>query len=150
VPIAVYVLVSALISIYLVRAEETKEGGWFGRQFVLHAPVHVFTATWTPDDNGSEKKFKVPMVEPNSVVRYRVDVDGGGDRVEVCISLNSNFLPWDLPLLVGGPGGGHRARYLGRTGSAKTNKSRELSLFVLSLPDTVPSVIRVFVLSFEV
>jgi hypothetical protein len=128
-----------------VRNERLR-GVWIGKQFMYHIPQHAFTGLWTPADNGQGRRFTFDDVEPNSFVRYRIDVDGGGDRVETSL----NFKPWTLPIFSGAQGNAVRQRWTGRTANTSTNRKREFILYAESLPDTVPTTIRVFILSFEV
>ena len=126
-----------------VLRNEKLRGTWIGNQFVYHTPQHAFTAQWTTADNGTGKRFVFDHVEPNSLVQYNIDVDGGGDRVVTGL----NFKHWELPLFTTG---GQQVRSTGGKAKVRTNAKREFILFADSLPDTSPVIIRVYILSFEV
>lgn len=131
-----------IISIpFKVRKEMTSVGKWSGDRFVYKEPKRIFTKEWNPADNGIYPLFSCPDAYPDSVVDYRIEIDGPAERVN-CILVGAYYIhPIADALQV--------ARFDLR-GRVRLRKDRQLGLACFSKPDTLPAIIRVYMLAWEI
>lgn len=138
VAVPIFFLWKAFLAAFKVRQQEIARGVWRGRQFIYHDPPVIFTTTWTEGENGTHKEFAVEGAEPDSLVQYRIEVEGPKGRVF------SHILPPGHRIDFGGAHGG------GGTGSARLGAGKQLCLWCQLLPHTVPAIIRVHMIAWEV
>jgi hypothetical protein len=126
---------------FKVRKETTSVGQWSGDRFVYKEPKRIFTREWNPADNGIYPLFRCPDAYPDSVIDYRIEIDGPTERVN-CILVGAYYIhPIPDTLQV--------ARFDLR-GRVRLRKDRQLALACFSKPDTLPAIIRVYMLAWEI
>lgn len=135
--IPLFVLVNTLLAPFRVWKEERDKGRWFDSRFVYHQPQTIFTILVSPADNDRVFNFTANDAEPNSLVYWKVEIDGAAKRTKamVVIHPNQDIGNWDI--------------YHGHTGSVRVAKDRAMYLRIHCLPETDATIVRVQILSWE-
>jgi hypothetical protein len=135
----IWALINLVIAPIKALKAERELGSWQGARFVYREPQLVLTCEWSPIDNG---KF-VPTtlkVEEGLLIDYRIEVDGPTERIN-CILLGAYFFrPLEDVL---------RTARFDRRGRVVVKRDGTVGLHCYSLPNTLPALIRVYVLAFE-
>jgi hypothetical protein len=135
----IWAVINLLIAPFKAYAKEMELGSWNGARFVYREAQLVLTREWRPADNGMFMPVPVP-VDAGLLVDYRIDVDGPTERIN-CVVLGAYFFrPLDDIL---------RSVRFDRRGRAVVKKDGTVGLHCYSLPDSLPALIRVYVLAFE-
>ena len=121
--------------------EERRCGKWHGDRFVYTQPQHLLTKEWTPVDNGNLEYFDVPDVPPDALVSYKIEIEGSAERVN-CVLLGAYYFSPVAQMF-------ENARFA-QHGKVRLRKDGNLLLHCLVLPNTVPAVIRVSMLAWEI
>lgn len=115
-----------------------KNGVWRDDVFVFNEPVRAYTTIWRPADNGRIIEFKCTEVPPNSLVQYRLHIDGPRERLWG--TLNPSGTPWfDLS----------RTR-LGGSGKVRTDSKQRFYLECYSMPATDDAIVHVMFLGWQI
>jgi hypothetical protein len=136
-----WAIIQTVATPFRVLKEERLLGNWYCTRFVYNQPQRVLTKEWTPTDNDQPQYFAVPDIPPGALVTYKIEVDGPIDRLN-CILLGAYYFSPVADML-------KSARFALR-GKVRLRKDRTLFLNCLSMPNTLPAVIRVFILAWEI
>ena len=122
-----------------IRAEN-ELGLWQEGRFIYRQPQLVLTAEWRPNDNG--KFIAIPLkIDGGLLIDYKIEIDGPVERIN-CLVLGAYF----FRPLEGVLSSGARFELRGRV---VVKKDRTVGLHCSSLPDTLPALVRVYVMAFE-
>jgi hypothetical protein len=138
-----YILLCIIRSPFVAYQRESNKGYWEGAAFIYKQPLLVFTKRLTVEENNKPFTFHVDDPEPNTFVRYKIDVENAEDRVLASIDFAhgknlESMLSWSTLRGIG-PGGGIRLP-----------NDKALSLVACLKENTVPVTIRVYIKSFEI
>jgi len=139
--LVMWALVLALTIPSKVRKEEKALGEWVGNRFVYREPRLALTKEWSPKDNGAYPLFPFGDAYPGVLLDYRIDIDGPANRLNCCVVGAYFFSPID-PVL-------ESARFDLR-GRVRLRKDGQLGLACYAMPDTLPAIIRVYILAWEI
>jgi hypothetical protein len=135
----IWALINLIIAPFKAAKAEAELGDWQGARFVYRQPQLAITCEWMPTDNGKFVPIKL-KIDGGLLIDYRIEVDGPTDRIN-CIVLGAYFFrPLEKILST--------ARFDCR-GRAVVKKDGSVGLHCHSSPDTLPALIRVYVLAFE-
>lgn len=119
-----------------VKREDELNGQWVQGKYLYHEPKHVLTKEVTPQDDKQAFRFSVDAAEPDSFVQFYIEHHGGLAQGYIISPYSAQVYGW---------GCARRNPQF----SAKINKDRE-AILVASVPSkSVPTVIRVSMLSWE-
>lgn len=136
-----YLAVNAVVALWKMRKSELAKGQWIGTKFLYSAPQIALTTEWTPQMNGGEIVFKFRDAEPLSLVQYKVEFDGAQERIwGMLIGLHR----WTSSSEI------LQTRRVTQYGKATIGNDKKLALRCYSMPGTVPNIVRVYILSWEV
>jgi hypothetical protein len=124
-----------------LRKAEAAIGAWSGDRFVYNAPKLILTREWSPTDNGNFPLFHCPDAYPDSLIDYKIEIDGPSDRMN-CIVVGAYYINPIAGTL-------QTARFDLR-GRVRLRKDRQLGLACYSRPDTLPAIVRVYMLAWEI
>lgn len=141
VAIPIYLVLSAITAFVTALREEKKRGKWLQAKYIYNEPRHAFTMVWCPVDNGKTLKFKFEDAEANSLVQYELQFSGLGDD-RIWGMLTGTICMSDAPAFVK-----HAA--LEPIGKAAVGQSKELYLTCYSKPESLPAIVRVYILGWE-
>jgi hypothetical protein len=135
----IWALINLVIAPIKALNAERQLGSWQGARFLYREPQLVLTCEWRAEDNG--KFVPIPLkIDGGLLIDYRIEVDGPTQRIN-CIVLGAYFFrPSDEVL---------RTARFDLRGRAVVKKDGSVGLHCFSLPDTVPALVRVYVLAFE-
>jgi hypothetical protein len=125
---------------FRVRKAESKNGSWNGNRFVYREPQLAQTKEWTPADNGNYPLFAFRDAYPGALIDYKIEVDGPVERLNCIVVGAYYFRPIEKML--------QHVRFDLR-GRVRLRKDRQLVLACHSRPDTLPAIVRVYVLAWE-
>ena len=114
-------------------------GQWHDNRFVYHQPLLVFTAVVTEADNNKPKVFEVNGPEPESFVDFRVVIDALHGRVQAILDFPKGRTPFNWA-------GWHAGIRQG----FRLPKNRLMTLRTNTVKDTDPTVVRVYVASWQI
>lgn len=138
---ACWAVIQVIMTPFKVMRIEKSLGTWAGNRFIYHQPRHVLTKQWAPEDNETVFAFIVPGVVPDALVDYKIEIDGPADRLNCMIIGAYYFRPIAEALTLG---------RFGLHGRVRLRKDRQLVLSCFSTPNSVPAIIRVYVISWEI
>lgn len=136
----IYLVLTAIIAFRVSMRNEGKKGKWLGTKFLYFEPQLALTTEWKPADNGSLKAFRVKDAEPCSLVHYKLEIEGPAHRVWGAL-LGKYRLSPEERFVAHGP--------LAPRGKVVVGNDRKLELRCYSEPKTVPVIVRVYLLSWE-
>jgi hypothetical protein len=136
-----WAFIHAIATPFRVLKAERSIGNWQGARFVYAVPQRVLTAQWTPAENENVKMFVVPDVEPGALVDYKIEIDGPTDRLN-CVVLGAYYFHPASEMLSTGRFALH--------GRVRLRKDGSLGLYCFSKPDTLPAIVRVYILAWEI
>lgn len=125
---------------FRVRKAERKKGSWNGNRFVYREPQLAFTKEWTPANNEDYPLFAFRDAYPGALVDYKIEVDGPVERLNCIVVGAYYFRPIEKML--------QHVRFDLR-GRVRLRKDRQLVLACRSRPETLPAIVRVYVLAWE-
>lgn len=111
-------------------------GRWFGARFVLDQPLHVFTTEVRPQDSGRVYTFEIPQAPPRSLVRWKIEIDARHRRAKAQILMHPNQPPFNWEAI----------QTPITSGAVRVSESRQMHLVTHCLPETDPTIIRVYAL----
>lgn len=127
-----FILVNLVTSIFGTSDEIRKRGTWFGRRFVFHEPLRVYTTEFGPSDDNTTRRFQIDSAEPNSFVEFHLEHYG---RLGV-----ASVGPPGMPLH--GFGVTRETRF-----GSRIDATRSTSLYFNCPKDSDPTIVRVYVIS---
>lgn len=137
----VWAVVLAIANPSRVRKEQKTVGEWIGNRFVYREPRLVFTKEWSPKDNGVYPLFEFGEAYPGALLDYRIDIDGPADRLN-CVVLGAYYFSPVEPVLT--------SVKFDLRGRVRLRKDNQLGLACHALPDTLPAIVRVYILAWEI
>jgi len=121
-----------LVWAYIAAAPD---GYWIGNLFVYREPKLVFSKMVTPNDDGHIYPIRIEDADDNAFVNFKIEYDGGLGEAELVLHELSQLGPQSI---------GRETTYGIRLGKDKTTK------LVVHVPqNSVPTIIRVYTLSWE-
>ena len=141
VAMVVWALIQAVATPFRAKTVERQQGRWIGNRFIYNEPKHVFTTEWTPAKNGQHETFEVPDAAPFAVVDYRIEIDGPADHLRCMVVGSYYFSPLKDILTLWEPA---------LHGRVMLKKRRKLDLHCYAHPQTLPAIIRVYILAWEI
>jgi hypothetical protein len=138
---AIWAIALAISTPYRLRKQESSVGAWSGDRFVYKEPKLILTKEWKSGDNGNYPLFPCPDAYPDSLIDYRIEIDGPSERMN-CIIVGAYYIHPIVGTL-------QSARFDAR-GRVRLRKDRQLGLACYSRPDTLPAIVRVYMLAWEI
>lgn len=133
--------IQAITAPFKIAQFEKSLGTWSGNRFIYKQAQHVFTKEWSPTDNETLSYFSVPDAIPDALVDYRIEIDGPAERLN-CMVFGAYYFRPVAEML--------KSARFSLHGRVRLRKDRQLLLNCLSMPDSVPAIIRVYILSWEI
>ncbi|HKA77112.1 MAG TPA: hypothetical protein VKD19_08405 [Pseudolabrys sp.] len=133
--------IQAFLAPMRIQKEEKSIGTWQGNRFVFNEARRVFTTEWSPADNGTYQTIVIPDVESDALVDYRIDIDGPASRLN-CLILGAYYFSPVQEIV--------RSTRFAPSGRVRLKKDHSVTLHCFSKPDTVPAIVRVYILAWEV
>jgi hypothetical protein len=134
-----WALINLIMAPMKALSAEKDLGAWQGFRFIYREPQLVLTAEWRPSDNGNF--VPIPLkIDGGLLIDYRIDVDGPQDRINSLVLGAYFFRPLEDVL---------RTTRFNLRGRVVVKKDGCVGLHCYSLPDTLPALVRVYVLAFE-
>ena len=130
--IPIWLALNAIVAPLRVLKQEKDKGRWYGSRFVYHEPELVRTFQIGPEEHGHSFEIKVKDAEPNTLVTFRLTHSGG-----LGVGQIGMFLPQGVM-------GGEQI-----TG-VRIDDRRRTKLIVEVPKDSVPTTIRIHMLSWEI
>jgi hypothetical protein len=135
----IWALINLVVAPIKALNAEKSSGTWQGARFLYREPQLVLTCEWEPKDNG--KFVPIPLkIDGGLLVDYRIEVDGPVERIN-CIVLGAYYFRPVEDVL--------RTARFDLRGRAVVKKDGSVGLHCYSRPDTLPALVRVYVLAFE-
>lgn len=72
-----FLLINFVTSLFAAGDQIKKTGAWFGRRFVFHERLHVYTTEFGPEDHGTQRMLEIKSAELHSFVQFHLEHDGG-------------------------------------------------------------------------
>jgi hypothetical protein len=135
----IWAIIILLISPFRVGSFEKNEGRWTDGRFVFKQPKLVHSFEWRPSNNGGASTFD-SKIDGGLLVDYRIEADGPVERINCVVIGAYYFRPLEQVL--------QTCRFDLR-GRVVVRRDGTLSLLCHSRPDTLPVIVRVYVLAFE-
>jgi hypothetical protein len=138
--VGIYLAFTASVAAYKVWRNQSKVGQWARAKFLFNEPQLAFTTEWQPKDNGTCRVFAFRAAEPGSLVSYKLEFEGPCQRIWGAVLGKYRNSPEDA-FVAHAPLANH--------GKAVIGFDKKLELRCHSMPGTVPSIVRVYVLDWE-
>jgi hypothetical protein len=135
----IWAVFNLLVAPFRVRNLEQKEGKWTDGRFVFTQPKLAHSLEWRPSDNDRVATFD-SRIDGGVLVDYRVEIDGPADRIN-CLVIGAYYFRPLAEVL-------QTVRFDLR-GRAVVRKDGTLSLLCHSQPNTLPVIVRVYLLAME-
>ena len=135
-----YLAFTAGIAAYRVWRSKSKVGQWTKAKFLFNEPQLAFTTEWQPKDNEGCRVFAFPDAEPGSLVNCKLEFEGPSQRIWGTVLGKYRNSP-EAAFVAHAPLANH--------GKAVIGIDRKLELRCYSMPGTVPAIVRVYVLDWE-
>lgn len=136
-----WAIIQAVATPFRVAKLERAQGKWIGHRFIFNEPKRLFTSEWTPEKNGHLETFEVSDTAPFAVIDYRIEVDGPKSRLRCMVMGNYFFSPIEEVLTLWQPA---------LHGRAMLKKGQTLELHCHSMPNTLPAIVRVYAVAWEI
>lgn len=128
-----FFLLANLVTSMIAAGDQIKQHGtWFGKRFVFHEPLHVYTTEFGSDDDKTHRSFEIDSAEPNSFVQFHLEHYGGQGIASIG--------PPGMPLH--GFGTAREVLY-----GSRINSRRAAALSFRSPKGSDPTIVRVYVVS---
>ena len=101
----------------------------------------MLTTEWTPADNDGYRQIIVPDIEADALVDYRIEVDGPGSRMH-CIVVGAYYFAPIADIV--------KSTRFELNGRVRLRKDHSIALFCYSMLETIPAIVRVYILAWEV
>lgn len=131
-----YAIFSLIFAPFVAHKKEKEKGSYFGKRFVYHLPMYIYTTVVSPNDNGNIIKVLVKDAEPNTFVLFKIEYDKGMAAVSVggkLYAYNSSSVETIRKIEHG----------------ARLNSEREASFFINCPENSDSTIIRFYILSWD-
>lgn len=132
----VFLLWNLIAAIFGAKKAIANKGQWIGSRFVFVTPVLVCTSVFDPKDDGKHIQLTVNDAEPNTIVSFKMEYDGGTGVAAIGVH-------FDLPI----HGFGVQRP---KTYKARIDNKRRSELRIKIPKDSDQTIVRVYAISWEV
>lgn len=139
--LVLWAIIWAVATPFRFLKAERAIGRWTGTRFLYNEPLLLGTVEWSAANNNDAFAMGVPNVPPGALIDYKIEVDGPVDRINCLVVGAYYFYPPDELMKT--------ARWDIR-GRVVLRKDGKLGLVCHSRPNTLPAIIRVFSLAWEI
>ena len=132
-------------SLGLMGFSDPDDGKWSGNRFVFHEPKHVETFFIKSEKENHHFDFKIVDAKPNSIVHTEIKIDN--KRVKAIMRPCYNYIAVDefrlLKQIADDPANNPIC-------SPRINDKKMARLFVYIKPETDPTIIKIYLTSWEI
>ena len=136
-----WAVIQAIVAPGRILKTEKSIGTWQGNRFVFNEAQRVFTTEWSPADNGTWETISIPDIESDALVDYQIEVDGAASRLN-CLVIGAYYFSPVQEII--------QSTRFALNGRVRLKKDHSIALHCYSRPDTIPAIVRVYILAWEI